>query len=52
MVFTLTDHKNDAIKCSKQDKQNTFFFMGDVEEYLHLGVLPFCCVMEYFGLIG
>ena len=49
-VFTVIDHKSDTIKWSKQSEQSTFLLLWEVWR-THFGVLPFCFVVEYFGLI-
>ena len=48
--LAVIDHKSDTIKWSKQSEQSTFLLLWEVWR-THFGVLPFCFVVEYFGLI-
>ena len=50
IVFTVINHKSGTIKWSKQSEQSTFLLLWEVWR-THFGVLPFCFVVEYFGLI-
>ena len=36
----------------KQSEQITFLLLWEVSKRTHFGVLPFCFVVKYFGLIG